>query len=227
MVATHNRVRLPPPSLRRWRRFVTYIWGVYLDLIKAMRDAARALIFAAQWPTLRDVAVGDMDIESLFNDAMLPEKPTTTTKEQKYPSEVQMCRHRGDDKMSALKKYGTSVGTLTLCDQCGARWVLKDGKAGAGRSQAGTEPSDSHRTAPEGEGRDDREAEQFGRDRHAEFVEGSEFDPTESPTVPRGGLARRARPMASNYNDRGVEVVPMTDGEMSKASASASRAGVH
>lgn len=61
MVAKHNRVRLPPSSLKRWRRFVTYTPGVYLDLIRAMRDAARALIFAAQWPMLRDVAVRDMD----------------------------------------------------------------------------------------------------------------------------------------------------------------------
>lgn len=65
---------------------MTYIWRVCLDLIKAMRDAARALIFAAQWPMLRDAAVRDMDIASLFNDAMLPEKPTITSKDQKYPN---------------------------------------------------------------------------------------------------------------------------------------------
>lgn len=27
-----------------------------------------------------------------------------------------------------MKKYGTSVGAITLCDQCGARWVLMDWK---------------------------------------------------------------------------------------------------
>lgn len=98
-------------------------------MIKAMGDVARALIFAAQWPMLRGVAVRDMAVEPLFNDAMLPEKPTVTDKAQKYPNAINTCRHpRGPDKVSSLKKYGTSVGTLTLCDKCGPRWVLSDGR---------------------------------------------------------------------------------------------------
>lgn len=190
-----------------------------MGVMKAMRDASRSLMFAAQWPCVRDVAVKDMDLEPLLSNAMPPERPEVKNEPPKYPNHVDTCRHRGPNKSSSLKKYGTSVGTITLCDQCGALCVLWDGQQVLVAPKLGPQtpkPTGLHRAGKAVLDRLERVPEVSTGTPNAACSAGSSVP--RAPMAPRTG-ARRTRPSAKNYNvPVDVKVVPMTDEEASKRS---------